>query len=205
MEEYHVVALDLPGFGAEPLINKDWGISEYAAWVTKKIGTLIDKQNQNVILLGHSFGGRIAAQIASEQQPWLKGLILYGAPVIYRPSTKTRALSKAAGIAKKLGLKSLLSGIQPNNELAQADQNGLGQIFRNVVSYDQSEVLPNIVVPVYLVWGENDQEAPTANTAEMLELIPSANLTVLPRLGHNAHLENATLFYGTIKNLIQNF
>ena len=29
-------AIDMPGFGKEPLVKDDWNIPEYAQWVTKK-------------------------------------------------------------------------------------------------------------------------------------------------------------------------
>jgi len=77
-------SLDLPGFGSEPLVEDDWGVPQYAHWVERKI-----KKYKNVVLIGHSFGGRIAAEIASRKQIYVKGLILSGAPCIYRPSFQT--------------------------------------------------------------------------------------------------------------------
>jgi pimeloyl-ACP methyl ester carboxylesterase len=47
-------AIDLPGFGSEKLINDTWGVPEYADWVISQIS-----DREDVILLGHSFGGRI--------------------------------------------------------------------------------------------------------------------------------------------------
>lgn len=77
----NAIALDLPGFGAEPLHDKNWGVPDYANWVNRKIS-----KYKNVMLIGHSFGGRIAAEIASKNPENLKGLILTGAPCLYRPN-----------------------------------------------------------------------------------------------------------------------
>jgi len=50
---------DLPGFGSEPLINENWGVPDYAKWVE---GYVSKKKLKRVVLIGHSFGGRISAR-----------------------------------------------------------------------------------------------------------------------------------------------
>src|SRR3989344_5991206 len=77
--------IDLPGFGTEKLISNKWTITDYSNWVVKKINT-----DDDTILLGHSFGGRIAAEIASKNPKWLKALILTGAPCLYRPNIQSK-------------------------------------------------------------------------------------------------------------------
>ena len=196
-EDTKIIALDLPGFGKEPIISPNWGIPEYANWVKEKIEAVNLK---DVVLLGHSFGGRIASYVASVNPNWLNELILYGAPCIYRPSKKTKLKIKTYKFLKTLGLK----GKSNNQELTDADNKGLGKIFRKVVVFDQTEILKNIKVKTLLVWGENDIECPIEIGKEINNLIPSSQLIVLDNLGHNAHLENSNLFYGTIKNFIQN-
>lgn len=44
------IAIDMPGFGKEPLVKDDWGVLEYAKWVESKIS----KYNR-VVLIGHFF------------------------------------------------------------------------------------------------------------------------------------------------------
>lgn len=195
-----VVALDLPGFGAEPLVDKNWSIPEYAKWVTSKIESLVSKDDQ-VILLGHSFGGRIASFIASEQPSWLHALILYAAPSIYRPSAKTKTKIVLAKLLKSVGLKLPANN---NPELQEADRSGLGNIFRNVVNFDQTNLLPKISVSTLLVWGENDTEVPVTIAKEMSLLIPHSKLVIIDKADHNIHINNPTIFYGTIKHFIEN-
>jgi len=195
-QDTDVIAIDLPGFGEEPLVNSDWGIPEYALWVKNKIAEM---KLDTVILLGHSFGGRIASFIASENPEWLKGLILYGSPSIYRPSDRTKLKIKVYKILKRLGLKNQKP---KNTELQKADNDGLGKVFRNVVPFDQTELLIKINVPTLLIWGANDEAVPVTIAKELNILIPNSKLVILDGLGHNAHLENLNLFYGTVKNFI---
>src|SRR5580698_1003201 len=54
-------ALDLPGFGASPPPSEAWGSADYAAAVVKVIEELAGTSSPApMVLLGHSFGGRVA-------------------------------------------------------------------------------------------------------------------------------------------------
>lgn len=191
------VIIELPGFGDTPLLDENWGIPEYAAYVLTKIE---DLNATDIILLGHSFGGRIASYLASQKPTWLKALILYGAPCIYRPALKTKLLVRLAKVAKKLGFSSKLSR---NTELQEADNKGMGKIFRKTISFDQTTLLPNIEVPTLLLWGENDTEAPLRIGKEIHTLIPNNKLEIIDNAGHNLHIDNQYIFYGKIKNFLE--
>lgn len=189
---------ELPGFGDEPLLSDAWGVPEYALWAAERLAAA----PKSVILLGHSFGGRVASLIASERPEWLAGLILYGAPCLYRPEAATRAKVAAAKLLKPL--KSLLpKGTGGNPELADADARGLGPIFRRTVPFDQTDMLPKIAVPTLLLWGEQDASVPLRIAEEMRGLIPGSTLTVIPNAGHNAHLENPVLFTGIVARYLE--
>lgn len=192
-----VVILELPGFGNETQFNPQWGIPEYAKWVHSKIE---ERGLKNASLIGHSLGGRIAGYIASQQPAWLKNLVLYGAPVLYRPSFKTKM---------RILIAKLLKPFVParwkrfsNPELAEADRRGLGAVYRLVVSFDETELLPKIQVPTLLLWGERDTTVPVRIAREAQALIKESRIVVVSGTGHNMHLENPALFYGLISRFI---
>ncbi len=197
-----VEAIDLPGFGEEPVVSTGWGVPEYAQWVSHKISETTNPGDK-VILLGHSFGGRISSYIAAHNPEWLRALILYGAPSLYRPDAAT---------TRKIAVYKLLKRIMPNvvrrlfysDDLKVSKNTGMEKIFRNVVTFDQAITLPNIKVPTLLIWGEHDAAVPLRIAQEMNQLIPSSYLQVVPEMGHNAHLENPVLFHGMVRNFIQN-
>jgi pimeloyl-ACP methyl ester carboxylesterase len=193
-----IVTLDLPGFGSEPLVSANWGIPEYSEWVENKV---LELKLNDVILLGHSFGGRISSYIAKDNPSWLKAIILYGAPCIYRPTNKTKFKIRLHKLLKALGLRKSKTG---NAELNEADQKGLGNIFRKAVVFDQTEELKRINIPTLIVWGEKDDVSELRIGKEINTLIKNSKLIVLESLGHNAHLENPNIFYGTIKKYLEN-
>ena len=74
------LAVDLPGFGATPEPDRPWGSADYA----EAVAPLLDEVQQPVVLLGHSFGGRVAAHLAARHAGAVKAN-----PIAqrYRPTT----------------------------------------------------------------------------------------------------------------------
>lgn len=188
---------DLPGFGDEPLVSDTWGVPEYAAWVEAKCAGLGEK----VVLIGHSFGGRICAEIASHKPEWLRAMILIGAPCLYRPSVQVKARATVARVVKPF-IPQFLRFKLITQDLRDAEAAGLGPVFKRVVKFDQTNQLQKISAPTLLLWGEHDVEAKLNLALEMHHLISGSELVVLPRLGHNVHLENSVLTYGTIERFL---
>lgn len=194
----NALAFDLPGFGKEPIVDPDWGVPEYANWVIKKI-----EKYKDIIIIGHSFGGRIATEIASKRPGWLKGLILSGSPSIYRPSLKTLVRIYLSKIIKLFVPKKILAKYLPN-DIKNAISRGLEKTFRKAVVYDQTKNLTKIDVPTLLIWGENDDEAPLRIGYEIHHLVKNSELKVIDHVGHNSFQENPNLFYSYVKKFIEN-
>ncbi len=195
-KDEEIKIIELPGFGEEKLLNDSWGIPEYSKWVSKQI------TNKDIILIGHSFGGRIAAYLASQNPNWLKKLILYGAPVLYRPSLKIRFKIRANKILKQF-LPTKLIDNSKSSDLKRADNNNMGKIFRKVVPFDQTNFLPKIKAETLILHGTKDQEVNIKIAEETNRLIPNSKLIKLSNLGHNIHLTNPNIFYGKIKKFIK--
>jgi pimeloyl-ACP methyl ester carboxylesterase len=79
---YDALSLDLPGFGATPEPEAGWTTADYAAWLAEILAGL-----DRPVLLGHSFGGRIAVQLAALRPELVSGLVLTGVPLLRRQGT----------------------------------------------------------------------------------------------------------------------
>ena len=201
---------DLPGFGKEPLPSTTLAIPDYATWVEEYIQQNIQSdsslklQDTKLALMGHSFGGRISAYIASKNPKWLHTLILYAAPTLYRPSLQVQARLAISKALKKIiadkQAKKLIKFLNP--ELAQADKNNLGAVYRKTITFDQTEDLKKIITPTYIIYGENDSEVSKKVIMETAKLINNSHLEIIQNQGHNIHLDNPTLFYGLIRKIL---
>jgi len=194
---HRVIVPDLPGFGDEPVPDASWGIAEYAEWVKEQVGSL-----DGCVILGHSFGGRIAAFIAAQQPTRLRGLILYGAPCLYRPRISVRMRNMMGKWFGKLPIPESIRRSIRSDEENRAMNHGLQRIFRRVVSFDETDLVQRIVLPTLLLWGEHDVEVPLRIAQELHTLISGAVLEVMPAAGHSAHLEQPTLFYGILQQFL---
>ena len=63
-EKYTVVAFDFPGFGQSEEPGEPWSVSDYADLTIKFINSF---GCERVILLGHSFGGRVIIKMLGEK------------------------------------------------------------------------------------------------------------------------------------------
>ncbi len=76
--DFHVFAIDLPGFGKSQEPAEVWGVEEYTQFIEEFCRV---KNISNPILAGHSYGGRISILFAS-RNPVLKLVLLDSAGII---------------------------------------------------------------------------------------------------------------------------
>jgi pimeloyl-ACP methyl ester carboxylesterase len=63
-----------------------------------------------------------------------------------------------------------------------------------IVNEDLRSLLPDIRIPVLLIWGDQDTETPIADGRLMERLIPDSGLVVFEGAGHYAYLEQPGRF-----------
>ena len=73
LQGYDALALDLPGFGATPAPDSGWSTSEYAEWVGECLDEVVSSGGERPVLVGHSFGGRVAVRLAATIPSWSAG------------------------------------------------------------------------------------------------------------------------------------
>lgn len=184
-------ALDLPGFGSSPEPPAVWDTREYAAAVA---GALAEMTDAPVVLLGHSFGARVAVRLAASRPELVSALVLTGAPLARlsaasKPSLELRVAKKLHG----LGIVSTERLDKLRDKHGSADYRNARGVMRGVLvsavndSYDED--LRRITCPVSLVWGEHDTAATVAVAKAVQGLLRDASLTVLPGVGHLTPIE----------------
>ena len=180
----NVTCLDLPGFGQEKIVDNNWGVPEYAKWVENQI-----KDYKSVILIGHSFGGRITTEIAGKRPNYLKAIVLSGSPSIYRPTLSTRLKIFVSKFGKFIIPYKLKMYLLPK-DLRKAVNRDLENTYKKVVMYDQTKQLNNITIPTLLIWGSDDKIVPIKIAHEINRLVKNSNLKIIDKAGHNSFLDN---------------
>ncbi len=200
----HLLALDLPGFGKSPLPPAAWGVGDYAR-VVKNF--LLKKELSQVILIGHSFGGRVAIKLAATAPSVLKKLVLVDAAG-FRDNSLNRALKvRAAEFLKPLFNLSMFKSLKPllYEAIGASDYGNsaaLKQIFIKTIEEDLSVNMTEVQVPTLLVWGEFDYVTPLSFAHRMSKLIPNSQLMILPEAGHFSFVDQPDKFVEAIQSLV---
>jgi len=153
---------------------------------------------EEVILIGHSFGGRVAILLASES-PRIGGIVLVDSAGI-RPKRKLSYYYKVYKykLLKKLGIRNIKAGSSDYNKLSGA----MKETFVRVVNQDLTGRLSKIVVPTLIVWGSLDKETPIYMAKKLNKHIKGSELNILEGAGHFSYLDNLEQFMGLLKGFV---
>ena len=184
--KYKITIIDFPGFGESEEPKTAWTIDDYS----EMLGEIIKKLNiKKPILMGHSFGGRVAIRYSANNK--IEKLVLFGSPCI----RKQQPLSLKTKVLKKLKTLPGLDGIgeKMKKYIGSRDYKAaspmMRQILVNTVNEDLSEYAKKIEEPTLLIWGDNDTEEPVEEARKLVKIMIDAGLVVLPG-SHYAYLEN---------------
>ena len=78
----------------------------------------------------------------------------------------------------------------------------LQQTFINIINEDLTDLLPKIVQPTLLIWGENDKDTPLSQARVMEQKIPNAKLAVFKGAGHFSFLDKREEFVKELINFL---
>lgn len=208
-EHHKVYNLDMPGFGRSQEPTFPWGVEEYTAMLEEFVSLLNIK---NPILLGHSFGGRVAILYASRNE--VEKLVLVDAAGVKpRRSLKYYLKVYSFKLAKKI-YPSIVGRKKANEIIEQMrsrrgsyDYNNCSPMMRrvmvNVVNSDLRAVMPKIKAPTLLLWGEKDTATPMRDARIMEKLIPDAGLVSFPGCGHYSFLDNPVQFAAVLRSFLK--
>lgn len=208
-ETHTVYNIDFPGFGSSQEPPQVWGVEDYA----RMLREFIERNGiTDPVLLGHSFGGRVAIVYASEY-PVSKVILVDAAGVKPRRSLKYylkvysfKAMKRIAPLV--MGKKKAAEYIERQRaKRGSSDYSSSSPMMRavmsKVVNEDLRHLMPKIKAPTLLVWGENDTATPMRDARIMEKLIPGAGLVSFPGCGHYSFLDNPVQFAAVLRSFLR--
>ena len=182
------VSVDLPGFGTSPPPAGVVGAPGYA----ELMAALVEELGTRPVLVGHSFGGRVAAVFAAERPDLVSGLVLVGVPLLRpgdRPARKPSTAYRLVRWANKAGLISDRRLEREKRRRGSADYRAVSGVMREVLVRVVNETyeteLARVECPVRMVWGADDREVPLEVAQRSAALLDDVRLDVVDGCGHD--------------------
>ncbi|TDO52936.1 pimeloyl-ACP methyl ester carboxylesterase [Kribbella sp. VKM Ac-2571] len=187
-----------PGFGGTP---RSAGVTTVADLAASYVEMLDELDLTDVTVIGNSFGGWLAAEIALRKSPRVTGVAIVdgiGIEVDGHPLTDVSGLSPAElrtysfHDPAKLPVPPSAGGPSPDVQALLA--------YTGPTMSDPTllERLGDIDVPVHVVWGESDRIADPEYGKAYAAAIPRSTYTLLPATGHLPQLETPELLLAAV-------
>lgn len=206
-DEFHVIAVDLPGHGLTGAVpNGDYsqeGMVKFAAEFADKLGL------KTFALAGNSMGGGVAARFAEEHPGRVTRLILIDAAGMpFKPGEGTPLAFRLAripvvnqlllrvtprslvveGLNKAIVNKQIVTDAMIDSYWDFARMEGTRQatLTRFQLPWDTyvQDHTAALKMPVLILWGEGDRLIPVVNAHDWARAVPGSKLVVYPATGH---------------------
>lgn len=148
LKKYRMIAIDRPGFG-----NSDFGEAQNLSVQSQRISEFIKKidNKKPLILVGHSVGGPVVAQLAADNPSWYKRLVILAGSL----DPKAENPEKWRTVIKASPVRYLIPGaLRPSND-------ELWWLKQDLV--DLEPELKKITCDVTIIHGTKDALVPYSN------------------------------------------
>ncbi|WP_297442159.1 alpha/beta hydrolase [Sulfurimonas sp.] len=186
MESFRHIYIDLPGFG-----NSTCSTSMKTSDVARVVELFMIHINASKdIILGHSFGGKVALLLEPQV------LVLVASAGIYtQKSLKVQAKIAVFKALKIFGFSKLRSLFVADDAKKLSEY--MYQTFKNVVNEDFSDEFSKYEGKALLFWGKEDMATPLSSADKIHELIKDSKLEVYDG-DHYFFMKNAEDISGKI-------
>lgn len=199
---YRLIIPDLPGFGKSDSPHQGWNMAQYAHWLDAFLAEVLPPKATLVGVLGHSFGGKLAAFAWLAYADALKLPTPENGFFFFDPSGITP--KKPVLTALSSTLIQLVPRSLKQNSLASLRRWWYLEILKEEDYYSatpfQAETLRCILsqdirrnvsapteLPIHLVWGERDTAVESWMAYQYAPLSQHADVFIIPDAEHFPH------------------
>lgn len=173
---------------------ENWSLCDY----TDMTAALLDKLSINRgIIIGHSFGGRVAIDLASRYGRAEKLVLVDAAGLKPRRGIKYRLRAARFRLAKAAG-RDTEKYYSPDWRALPLAMRG---VFARIVAEDLSSRLTAIDCPTLIIWGRKDKDTPPYMAKRLNKNIKNSKVVLLDG-GHFAYAERHFAFVGAVGDFI---
>lgn len=205
--DYAKLYVDFAGFGESAEPSKVFCLSDYVEELKQFLNEF---DIEELVIVGHSFGGRVAIKFASIYQACYKKfkLILVDSAGIkprfsfakYLKIKRYKHMKKCATKNDKLKNKLNKFGSDDYKRLSSI----MKQVFVKIVNEDLSAILKKIECETLIVWGKRDKETKLYMARRLHRNIKNSSLKIIDDAGHFCFLDKPHEFLIILDTFIKN-
>lgn len=216
---FRAIAPDMAGFGYTRT-PPGWEASP-ASWVSQVVALLDALGLSRVSVIGNSFGGSIALQLADQHPERVDKLVLMGAVGISFPITE--GLEKVWGYEpSESAMRDLMRVFAYDEALITADlvqmryrasiRDDVQERFAGLFPPPRqrwldalalpAERLAKLAHPTLVIHGREDRVIPFEASERLSEILPNAELHPVERCGHWVQIEHTAEFLSTVEKFL---
>jgi pimeloyl-ACP methyl ester carboxylesterase len=217
---YHLIAVDLPGYGESPRLPERTTIPGYVEFLAKFIKQTTD---QPIVLIGHSMGGMIGLTMALQYPELLDRIVALCPTISGKLSTYINAFVSPITIMERFGLvagvfslvephffnitdrlmrpasfadRTLITEDEYKKLKFDARRHGQGSVraecYWAMRRNDLRGKIGKINIPTLVLWGMEDNTVPLRDASAVALEFPDADLRIIPNAGHWPQFEATT-------------
>lgn len=213
-EDYRIICLDLPGFGARCAEIAPDTITSFAEACLLELTTL---GCEKFHLVGHSMGGMVVQEMLRLAPERVDKLVLYGTgpvgllPGRFEPIEESKRRVKEDGpeaTARRISAtwffeREKAAQYHVCEELAiktslQAMLAGLTAME----TWSGVDALAAMKSRTLVLWGDGDRTYPWSQLEQLWQQVPNSNLAVVPGCAHAVHLEKPEVFNTLLRDFL---
>lgn len=197
-EYFNTLIIDIPGFGKSDEPDFAWSVYDYVDYLHELFNEL--KLN-NIIIVGHSFGGRLGLIYSSIYN--VEKLVCLASPYC-KELTKLPLKTKIYKFLKRVFFLKWIANIM-KKYIGSTDYKNSSEVMRGVlvksINVEMVEDVKKIKNPTLLIWGTEDTAVPIKRAYELKELIKDSGVVEYPGATHYAYLERL----GSVVSVLDSF
>ena len=189
-----IIIPDLPGFGKSQQPMESWNMDAYVEWI-REFCDQVPELKGSFYLLGHSFGGALAAKFAIKYNQRVKKLFLISAACVREKTAGKKILRQISKAAKLFDFIPYYEKLRKGfyRVALKSDypyQSGImKETYLKVISDDLSHKINFLKVPTIIIWGDKDVSTPLEQGEFVHQRIPHSTFIVLPGGRHSLQIE----------------
>lgn len=192
--------LELPGFGQTPL-TREFSFIDYVDYVRSIISSK-SVPGEELLILGHSFGGKIIMQLGIDKAFLQAKFVLINASGIFPNNSLKKTMFKVITLVlsplklalKFVGLekffrKAFYKYVVGARDYEKIKDPKLKDTFKQVIeAHIDEKLLSEIDNKTLVIWGGSDKDTPLWMGEKIAAAIPQSELAVFPEATHGLPL-----------------